>query len=328
MTELKGKKRQQARSRPDGWEPAAVVVQLELTCRQVNYAKRAVGVARFVYNRMVANDQAGRDVGLWLTPHELEKEFNAVKKTNRSLAFTTQVSKFVAQGACRKLSERHHSRWHNKNLRARKPCNKLHIQTTINNYGAQQLHPPHTMGSPARHAPHDSLAPLHRRHPAARTPTEEDRQHHLCPGQPRNHWRPCHRIRQGEQRRTEATPGNPGQPNMGSRRTARHHASMTSSPKSPVASTTNAPSSENCWQIPPSIQSVVEHRERLARFGVGMVEAMLQARGGSLLVIDDAEVPDDLVRDMTEILTCFCARLYGKRSAANRARRAMQLVND
>ena len=69
---------------------------------------------------------------------------------------------------------------------------------------------------------------------------------------------------------------------------------------------------------------IVEHRERLARFGVGMVETMLQARGGSLIVIDDTEVPDDLVRDMTEILTCFCARLYGKRSAANRARRAME----
>ena len=32
---------------------------------------------------------------------------------------------------------------------------------------------------------------------------------------------------------------------------------------------------------------IVEHRERLARFGVGMVEAMLQARGGSLIVIND-----------------------------------------
>ena len=73
---------------------------------------------------------------------------------------------------------------------------------------------------------------------------------------------------------------------------------------------------------------VVEHRDRLARFGAGMVEAMLQARGGSLIVIDDTEVPDDLVRDMTEILTCFCARLYGKRSAANRARRAMESVID
>ena len=48
---------------------------------------------------------------------------------------------------------------------------------------------------------------------------------------------------------------------------------------------------------------VVEHRDRLARFGVGMVEAMLQFRGGSLIVIDDSEVPDDLVRDMTEVLT-------------------------
>ena len=72
---------------------------------------------------------------------------------------------------------------------------------------------------------------------------------------------------------------------------------------------------------------IVEHRERLARFGVGMVEAMLKARGGSLIVIDDNEVPDDLVRDMTEILTCFCARLYGKRSAANRARKAMEAAD-
>ena len=73
---------------------------------------------------------------------------------------------------------------------------------------------------------------------------------------------------------------------------------------------------------------LVEHRDRLARFGVGMVDAMLQARGGGLLVIEDNEVDDDLVRDMTEILTCFCARLYGRRSAANRARKAISIVQD
>ena len=50
---------------------------------------------------------------------------------------------------------------------------------------------------------------------------------------------------------------------------------------------------------------LVEHRDRLARFGVGLVDAMLQARGGRLLVVEDKEVDDDLVRDMTEILTCF-----------------------
>ena len=78
----------------------------------------------------------------------------------------------------------------------------------------------------------------------------------------------------------------------------------------------------------PTVHTViVEHRDRLARFGVDMVEAMLQARGGSLIVIDNAEVPDDLVRDMTEILTCFCARLYGKRSAASKARRAVEAAS-
>ena len=119
MAELQGKK-QQPSSCPEGWTPDAIVVRLELTCRQKRYARRAVGIARFVYNRMVANDQAARKADLWLTPHELEKEFNAVKKTNRNLGFVTLVSKFVAQGACRNYRNAR-SRWLNKDLKARRP---------------------------------------------------------------------------------------------------------------------------------------------------------------------------------------------------------------
>ena len=95
------------------------MVQLELTCRQERYTQRSVGIARFVYNRMVANDQAGRDTGLWLTPYELEKEFNAAKQVNPALAFVTEVSKFVAQGTSRNYRNAH-SRWRNKSLKARK----------------------------------------------------------------------------------------------------------------------------------------------------------------------------------------------------------------
>lgn len=68
---------------------------------------------------------------------------------------------------------------------------------------------------------------------------------------------------------------------------------------------------------------VVEHRDRFCRFGFEYVEAALGAQGRELVVVDSAEVDDDLVRDMTEILTSMCARLYGKRAAANRAQRAM-----
>jgi putative resolvase len=71
---------------------------------------------------------------------------------------------------------------------------------------------------------------------------------------------------------------------------------------------------------------LVEHRERLARFGVNMIDAALKSRGGGVIVIDDAEIEDDLMRDMTDVLTSFCARLYDKRSARNRAKRAMEAV--
>ncbi|WP_426502595.1 IS607 family transposase [Dactylosporangium sp. McL0621] len=69
---------------------------------------------------------------------------------------------------------------------------------------------------------------------------------------------------------------------------------------------------------------VVEHRDRFARFGAEYVEAALAAQGRRLLVVDPAEVDDDLVRDVTEILTSLCARLYGRRAAASRARRAVE----
>ncbi len=54
-----------------------------------------------------------------------------------------------------------------------------------------------------------------------------------------------------------------------------------------------------------------------------LVEAALSAYGRRLVVLDDAEVTDDLVRDMVEVLTSFCARLYGRRSARNRALKAL-----
>jgi len=41
-------------------------------------------------------------------------------------------------------------------------------------------------------------------------------------------------------------------------------------------------------------------------------------------LLDDGEVEDDLVRDMVEVLTSFCARLYGRRSAKNRAGKALE----
>ena len=74
----------------------------------------------------------------------------------------------------------------------------------------------------------------------------------------------------------------------------------------------------------PSVHTVVvEHRDRLARFGSEYIEAAMAASGRKLVVADQTEMKDDLEQDMVDILTSFCARLYGRRAAKNRAAKAL-----
>ena len=73
---------------------------------------------------------------------------------------------------------------------------------------------------------------------------------------------------------------------------------------------------------------VVEHTDRLMRFGAEYVEAALTAQGRKLVVVDSGELKDDLVQDMIEVLTSFCARLYGRRSAKNKAKRAVETIQN
>jgi putative resolvase len=72
---------------------------------------------------------------------------------------------------------------------------------------------------------------------------------------------------------------------------------------------------------------VVEHRDRLARFGVEHLEAALGAQGRRMMVADPGEMTEDLVCDMIEVLTSMCARGLGRRGAQNRAMRALTAAN-
>lgn len=68
---------------------------------------------------------------------------------------------------------------------------------------------------------------------------------------------------------------------------------------------------------------IVEHRDRLARFGIRRLEASFAAQKRKLIVIDNAEIERELVQDMLDLMTSFSARLYGERSAKNRAKRVL-----
>ena len=71
---------------------------------------------------------------------------------------------------------------------------------------------------------------------------------------------------------------------------------------------------------------VVEHRDRLTRFGFEHLSGSLAACSRRVVVLDDAETADDLVRDVTEVLTSLCARRYGRRSASRRAAKAVAVA--
>jgi predicted site-specific integrase-resolvase len=71
---------------------------------------------------------------------------------------------------------------------------------------------------------------------------------------------------------------------------------------------------------------IVEHRDRLTRFGFEFIEAALAAQGREIIVVDPGEVMDDIVRDLHDGIVSLCARLYGRRSARNRARKAIEAL--
>jgi predicted site-specific integrase-resolvase len=77
----------------------------------------------------------------------------------------------------------------------------------------------------------------------------------------------------------------------------------------------------------PSVATiVVEHRDRLSRFGSEYIIAALSAQGRQIVIINDSDLTDDLVQDMIDVLTSFCARLYGRRAAKNKAKKAVEAV--
>jgi predicted site-specific integrase-resolvase len=77
-----------------------------------------------------------------------------------------------------------------------------------------------------------------------------------------------------------------------------------------------------------TVQTIlVEHRDRLMRFGFEYVESALAAQGRKIVVIEAEEVTDDGVRDLHEVIVSMCARLYGKRSAKHRAQKALDALH-
>jgi predicted site-specific integrase-resolvase len=75
---------------------------------------------------------------------------------------------------------------------------------------------------------------------------------------------------------------------------------------------------------------VVEHKDRLTRFGFNYIEQLLTLQGRRVEVINLTENgKEDLVQDFVSISTSFCARLYGQRRSKRKTERLIaELTQD
>ena len=70
---------------------------------------------------------------------------------------------------------------------------------------------------------------------------------------------------------------------------------------------------------------VVEHKDRLTRFGFRYLETLLEIQGRTIEVVNVAENDkEDLIADLVAIVYSFTARLYGQRRAKRKTERIVQ----
>jgi putative resolvase len=73
---------------------------------------------------------------------------------------------------------------------------------------------------------------------------------------------------------------------------------------------------------------VVEHRDRLSRFGFEYIESALAAQNRRIIIMESGDHKLDLVQDFIDVVTSMCARIYGRRSAKNKAKRALAAAEE
>jgi len=74
---------------------------------------------------------------------------------------------------------------------------------------------------------------------------------------------------------------------------------------------------------------VIEHKDRLTRFGFNYIENLLKKIDCQIIVINrDYEDEKDLIKDLISIITSFCCRLYGLRRGKNKSNKIKKIIDN
>lgn len=78
----------------------------------------------------------------------------------------------------------------------------------------------------------------------------------------------------------------------------------------------------------PIARIIVEHKDRLTRFGFNYLEILAKKQGFEIIVVNPTVTDqDDLMQEFASIITSFCARLYSRRRAKRKTEAIIQTLN-
>lgn len=73
---------------------------------------------------------------------------------------------------------------------------------------------------------------------------------------------------------------------------------------------------------------LVEHKDRLTRFGFKYIEELLDIQDRKIEVINNIiDDKDDLIQDFISVITSFCARIYGQRRCKRQTEKLIKELN-
>lgn len=74
---------------------------------------------------------------------------------------------------------------------------------------------------------------------------------------------------------------------------------------------------------------VIEHKDRIARFGLNYIQKLLELNNRKIEIINNTENDkDDLMSDFVSIITSFTARLYGQRRSKRTTEKLISDLNN
>lgn len=74
---------------------------------------------------------------------------------------------------------------------------------------------------------------------------------------------------------------------------------------------------------------IIEHKDRISRFGVRYLEILCDYIGCELIILNQTETDkQDLIQDFISIITSFCAKIYGQRRSRRKTEQLIKELQD